>query len=142
MITLTLATQLKEAGLVWPATTNDFFAVPERGMDDRLFVLTDMQAQLDVFRGWPVVTFHGTSEWALDYILTAEAVWIPREEQLRERLISLLQDETEVQLSLHFAQDITCVIPWHGTTKQFKADSAADAYGIALLFVLENQRPT
>ena len=46
MISLHLARKLKAAGLVWQATTNDFFAVPDRGMDERLFVLSDMQATL------------------------------------------------------------------------------------------------
>jgi hypothetical protein len=143
MISLALARKLKAAGLIWHASTNDFFAIPDRGMDDRLFVLSDMQAQLDIFRGWPVVTFHGTAEWALDYILTSEVVWMPREEQLREMLLSHLIDETSSELFLTFKENLySCSISWQGELKQTTASSAADAYGKALLQILGNQRST
>lgn len=142
MISLHLARQLKEAGLIWQATTNDFFAIPDRGMDDRLFVLSDMQAQLDIFRGWPVVTFHGTAEWALDYILTTEVVWMPREEQLQEAIISLLPDQAGSELHLSFKDNCyKCSINWYGELKTVEASSAADAYGEALLLIL-NQPST
>jgi hypothetical protein len=139
MISLDTARQLKEAGLIWHAATNDFFAIPDRGMDDRIFVLSDLQAQLDLFRGWPVVTFHGTAEWALDYILTSEIIWLPREEQLRDLLLSLHPDMPESGLSLIVADhQYICSMPWSGTTKAFEASNGGDAYGKALLFVLKN----
>lgn len=142
-ISLPVARQLKVAGLIWRADINDYFAIPERGMDDRLFVLADMQAQLDVFRGWPVVSFHGTSEWALDYILTSEVVWMPREDQLRNALLAALSDEHGAPISLQFdSSGAACSIPWMGEARHFSAPSASDAYGSALLFVLENQRST
>jgi hypothetical protein len=143
MISLNLARQLKAAGLVWQATTNDFFAIPDRDMDDRLFVLSDIQARLDIFRGWPVVTFHGTAEWALDYILTSEVVWLPREEQLREELLSHLSQEAGVELFLILKKNLyTCSLSWQGKLQQTTAPSAADAYGMALLQILENHRST
>lgn len=143
MISLNLARQLKAAGLVWQSATNDFFAIPDRGMDDRLFVLADMQAQLDIFRGWPVVTFHGTAEWALDYILTSEVVWMPREEQLRDALLAQLSGQANGEISLSLVNNIySCSIPWPGEVKRFDASSAADAYGKALYFLLENSQST
>lgn len=144
MISLTLARELKAAGLVWRATINDFFAIPERGMDERVFVLADMQAQLDIFRGWPVVTFHGTAEWALDYILTTEVVWMPREEQLRDALFSLLANQQSSDIGLHVYPNgaANCSIQWNGQAQDFTASTAADAYGRALLHVLQGQRST
>jgi hypothetical protein len=143
VISLHLARRLKAAGLIWQATTNDFFAIPDRGMDDRLFVLSDMQAQLDIFRGWPVVTFHGTAEWALDYILTSEVVWMPSEEQLREAILSHLPDQAGGELQLYFKDNrYTCSIKWYGDLKTVEAASAADAYGEALLLILNNQSST
>ena len=139
MISLSMAIELKEAGLVWLAANNDFFAVPERGMDDRVFVLADMPANMDIFQGWPVVTFHGTAEWALDYILTAEVVWLPREEQIREALLSTAGSESEQTLSLAFdGRGCTCAISRAGQTLSFSAASAGDAYGQALLYCLKN----
>lgn len=139
MISLSLALELKDAGLVWVAELHDFFAVPDRGLDERVFVISDMPANLDVFRGWPVVTFHGTAEWALDYILTAEVVWLPREEQLREALQSTLGGEEPAPFTL------TCYGGLYHVTVQrsdetlaFSAFSASDAYGQALLYCLLN----
>jgi hypothetical protein len=143
LISLEFARRLKAAGLVWQAGPNDFFAIPDRGMDDRLFVLADMQAQLDLFRGWPVVTFHGTAEWALDYILTSEVIWMPREEQLRDALLSNLPASGNARISLTFENDLfTCSLSWRGENMQFNAASAGDAYAKALLFVLENSQTT
>lgn len=135
MISLSLAQKLKKAGLVWHANNNDFFAIPDRGMDDRVFVLSDMMSYLDVFRGWPVVTFHGSSEWALDYILTTEVVWLPTETQLRETLIDKLEQKTVTLL--YEDGTYTCLVNLAGQELQFPSSLASDAYGLALLYLLE-----
>ena len=138
MISLTLAQELKEAGLVWPASTNDFFAVPDRGMDERVFVLSEMPANLDVFRGWPVVTFYGTAEWALDYILTAEVVWLPREDQLRETLTDILARSSTPGFSLTYdGSAYTCALSINGQPHAIAAQQAGDAYAKALLLCLQ-----
>lgn len=138
MISLSLAKSLKEAGLVWQAGINDFFAVPERDMDDRVFVISELLANLNIFRGWPVVTFHGTAEWALDYILTAEVVWLPREEQLRQFLLDSLPDKPveSVQLTAD-GSSYRCTVILGDETVYAEASSAADAYGQVLLRLLK-----
>ncbi len=83
MISLPLAKQLKEAGLAWTPARNDFFAIPDRGMDDRIFVITDMFVDAEVLYGQPIVTFHGAAEWALDYMMIADIIWLPTEAHLR-----------------------------------------------------------
>lgn len=138
MISLELVRELKTAGLIWNARTNDFFAIPERDMDNRLFVLADMMSNLDVFRGWPVVTFHGAAEWALDYILTTEVVWMPTEEQLRDRLVDELLGEPTPQMQLDLtAEGYRCTITFRGTAVAFESPNACAAYGRALLHVLQ-----
>ena len=138
MISLSLARNLKEAGLVWQAAVNDFFAIPDRGMDDRVFVISDLLANLDIFRGWPVVTFHGSAEWALDYILTTEVVWLPREEQLRQALLKTLQGETLNSLQLTFdGHNYLCTILLDNETVLADGPSASAAYGQALLRLLK-----
>jgi hypothetical protein len=87
MISLALALRLKQAGLKWTPKLNDFFAIPERGMDANIFVLSDLQANIEKLFGSEVVAFQGASEWALDYLISSEAVWMPREEQLRAALM-------------------------------------------------------
>ncbi len=140
MISLNFARELKDAGLVWRGSINDFFVIPDRGFDDRLFVLSDMQANLDVFRGWPVVTFHGAAEWALDYILTSEVVWMPTESQLRQVLEASLLGEAEKILSLQLYQGkYRCTVYFQEKQVHFDAAKASDAYARALLFVLRQK---
>jgi hypothetical protein len=139
MISLALAQSLKTAGLVWRADLHHFFAIPDRGFDDRIFVISDMMAQLELFKGWPVVTFQGGVEWALDYILTTEVVWMPTEEQLRRELEEILLGEPQLLLQLRLQHDgYCCEVCWRGGELAFTAVSASDAYGLALLHILEN----
>lgn len=141
MISIELARKLKSAGLVWVAQNNDFFAVPERDLDDRVFVLTDMMSNLDVFRGWPVVTFHGAAEWALDYILTSEVIWMPTEEQLRALLVDELLGEAEPFMQLELtAEGFRCTFRYRNTAVAYDGADASEAYAQALLYVLSARK--
>ena len=138
MIPIPLAQQLKAAGLVWRTNNYDFFAIPERGLDDRVFVLADMMAYTELVQGWPVVAFHGTAEWALDYILTSEVVWMPTEEQLREALEAQLRDAGE-PVALTLTRDLDgyrCTLDFDGAPVPFDAPTAGEAYALALLHLL------
>jgi hypothetical protein len=134
-----MARELKEAGLVWRAGNHDFFAIPDRDLDDRVFVITDVMAYLELLRGWPVVTFHGTAEWALDYILTTEVVWLPTEGQLRQELEEILKKENGIVLQLMWqASGYCCRMRYQGQDLDFAAPTADQAYGRALLHALKN----
>ena len=82
MIPLELAGRLRDAGLGWKPVAGDRFAIPDRDMDDDVFVLSDMT--IEVYGD--VIGFNGTTEWALDDLEKDEAIWLPAEDQLRERL--------------------------------------------------------
>lgn len=139
MISFEMAQALKNSGLVWKANNHDFFAIPDRGMNDRLFVVTDMMARLDLLQGWPVITFHGTAEWALDYIVTTEVVWMPTEGQLRQELEGLLQDEVEKELRLWWENGrYHTQIRYQNETLTFDANTASDAYGTTILYLLRH----
>lgn len=141
MISMALATKLKEAGLVWRTNVHDFFAIPDRDLDDRIFVLSDMMATMELLRGWPAVVFHGTSEWALDYLLTHEAVWLPSEGQLREQLETELDTlNGRFQKLQRVAEGYQCQLFLGNGPVEFTADSANDAYGLALLHLLNQQK--
>ena len=87
MISVELARALREAGLVWHPRRGDAFMVPERDLDDHVFVLSDMVIeQQEVPDGPPILAFNGTTEWALDSLEARDAVWLPREDQLRDLL--------------------------------------------------------
>jgi hypothetical protein len=49
-------------------------------------VISDVQTNIENVFGAQAVAFQGVSEWALDYLVTSEAVWMPTEEQLRRLL--------------------------------------------------------
>ena len=87
MLSLELALALRDAGVVWDPAVGDAFAVPDRDLDEQVFVLSDMVVQpLQPPDGPPILAFNGTTEWALDSLEAREAVWLPREDQLRALL--------------------------------------------------------
>ena len=87
MLSLELALALRDAGVVWHPAVGDAFAVPDRELDEQVFVLSDMVVQtLQPPDGPPILAFNGTTEWALDSLEAREAVWLPREDQLRALL--------------------------------------------------------
>jgi len=94
MVDLASGLALRAAGVAWTPAQGDRFVLPDRDMDDQVFVVSDMVVELVEVPGGPrVFAFSGTTERALDSLDAAEAVWLPREDQLRdllgERFVSL-----------------------------------------------------
>lgn len=84
MISLDLATRLKAAGLPWQPSRGDRFKIPDRDLDEAVFVISDMVVEVhELPQRAGVLRFNGTTEWALDSIETHEVVWLPYEHQLR-----------------------------------------------------------
>jgi hypothetical protein len=137
MLSLSTAQQLKEAGLTWAPALHDFFAIPERGFDDRVFVISDVFANVEWLHSYLVVTFHGSVEWALDYMLVAELVWLPTEAQLRQELERRLATNRKSGLKLISGQDgYVCECRAQDERLCFEASDAIEAYASALLYVL------
>jgi hypothetical protein len=86
VISVGLARELRAAGLRWRPANGDRFVVVDRGMDDEVFVLSDMTVELHQFPTGPVIGFNGTTEWALDSLDQEDALWLPAEHQLRDLL--------------------------------------------------------
>ncbi len=86
VITFELAAQLQEAGLPWAPASGDRFAVPDRDLDDQVFVISEMTIEPHQLESGGIVRFNGTTEWALDSIAQSEVVWLPHEAQMRELL--------------------------------------------------------
>lgn len=145
MISLALAVELKQAGLVWRTSTHDFFAIPDHDMDERVFVLADMVAFTELVQGWPAVAFHGAAEWALDYIFSDEIVWLPTEEQLREALMDTIIKVSQVMppeggIGLTSTRGgYQCAIAIDSQHLLFKGPTAPEAYAAALLYVLRQR---
>ena len=83
VLTVELARQLLSAGLLWSPAQGDRFVLPDRGMDDEVFWLSDMTVDVQELPRGRVVGFNGTTEWALDSVRLEDALWLPREDQLR-----------------------------------------------------------
>jgi hypothetical protein len=135
VIPLDLAIQLRDAGLVWQPAAGDRFAVPGRDLDDEVFVLSNMVIQVHDLPDAVVIGFNGTTEWALDDVDKEEAIWLPREDQLRELLGPAF-------CRLENAGDgFRLVARLEDRETEFSAPGAEEAYGIALLRLLESLAP-
>lgn len=139
MISATTALRLKQAGLTWQPALMDFFAILDRDMDDKVFVISDMLVTVDLLQGLQVVSFQGASEWALDSLVTTEAIWLPSEEQLRKLLEAALISEGNINLKLtsHFDSS-RCELVFRGHFMTFVNSDACEAYAAALLYILEH----
>jgi hypothetical protein len=60
--------------------------IPDRDLDDAVFAISDMVVEVHDHSFGRFFGFNGTTEWALDSIEQQEAVWLPREDQLRTML--------------------------------------------------------
>jgi hypothetical protein len=122
VISLELAVRLREVGLGWTPAPGDRFALPDRGLDE-VFVLSDMTIQVYELPKGSVIGFNGTTEWALDDVEKDEAIWLPSEEQLRDRLGDAFERLERVD---GYYQVVT-------GGRRFVADRPEEAYGEALL---------
>ena len=86
MLRLDLARELTTHCLVWWPQRGDRFVVPDRDMDDEVFVVSDLTVDVQEVPSGVVLGFNGTTEWALDSLKTEQVLWLPREDQLREAL--------------------------------------------------------
>jgi hypothetical protein len=136
MITLSLAQQLKAAGLTWEPSLHDFFALPEE-FEDRAFVIADMPVHIATLQGEQVFAFEGAVEWALDTIVTTQAVWLPSESQLRRALEARLPEGPASSFVLS-GLPAGYRLSVHALPGQpaFSATAAEDAYAQALLHLL------
>lgn len=132
MIDLDLARRLHERGLPWHPADGDHFVLPDRDLDDRIFTISEMVVEVRRAPVGTMIAFNGTTEWALDAIEQAEAIWVPREDQLRDALGDAL-------LSLVRLDDgWRCTVRIGGTIEETDAATAAQAYGSALVRVLDD----
>ena len=100
-------------------------------MDDEIFVLSDMTVEVHQLPQGPVIGFNGTTEWALDSVEDREAVWLPRETQLRELLAGTFRslDRTDTGWRLTVAVN--------GQTQTVEDADVEQLYGQALLQLVQ-----
>lgn len=103
-------------------------------MDEDVFVLSHMTIDVHEFPTGRVIGFNGTVEWALDSVEQEAALWLPAEDQLRERLggafVQLVRDGECYRVDLDVA----------GSRAGVTADEPAEAYGRALLYLATGEQ--
>lgn len=131
MISVENARVLREAGLRWHPVSGDSFRIERPDFDSDVFTVSEMTIEAHEFDTGTILGFNGTTEWALDSLALEHALWLPREDQLREllrgtfRTLRRLDDETyrvEVEVA--------------GEGSSFDAADPSDAYGAALVALL------
>lgn len=126
-----LALELQEAGLVWHPEPGDHFRIKAEAMAEDVFILSHMVIEAREVTGGSVLRFNGTTEWALDSVPQDDALWLPREDQLRERL-----GDAFVRLERTGPEGPGFLLTTRGldgAEREFTAASPSDAYGHALL---------
>jgi hypothetical protein len=130
VIGVQLAQQLREAGLGWKPAAGDRFAIPDRDLDDEVFVLSTMTIEVYDVPNGPVIGFNGTTEWALDDVDLDETIWLPREDQLRELLGGTFRALVRSSAGYDVRMELL------GEERTFTAAGAEEAYAAALLHLL------
>lgn len=128
MISIDSARALAEAGLLWRPASGDAFRIERAGFESDVFTVSDMTIESHEFDTGTILGFNGTTEWALDSLALEDALWLPREDQLRD----LLQG-TFRSLTRQDTDSYRVTVDLFGTREFFHAADPADAYGDALL---------
>lgn len=134
VISLDLALRLRAARLVWSPAAGDRFTLADHSADGDVFVISDMTIEVHDLPHGKVIGFNGTVEWALDSVDSEEAVWLPRESQLRELLggcfrgLDRTPDGWRVRIEIN------------GSSHVIEDADAEQAYGLALLRLLDAAR--
>lgn len=130
MISTELALALRDAGLVWRPASGDRFQLDEPEFEADVFTVSEMTIEPRHYATGAILAFNGTTEWALDSVAQADALWLPREDQLREllrgsfRRLERLADTHRVE------------IEFLGERHAFEHPQPEDAYALALLHVV------
>jgi hypothetical protein len=84
VIELELARDLAAAGVMWQPQPGDRFTIDERQLAGDVFWISDLTIEVHHYNDQTILGFNGTTEWALDSVPLEAALWLPREDQLRE----------------------------------------------------------
>lgn len=131
MISTDLATRLRDAGLVWKPADGDRFHIDAPELAAEVFTVSTLTIEAHHFSTGTVLGFNGTTEWALDSVDIEDTLWLPREDQLRSLLGSTFRSLRHDDGG--YVVDVVLL----DRPRTFAAPEAADAYGQALLALVE-----
>jgi hypothetical protein len=131
MVTVTLARELRAAGLAWKPASGDRFVVTQPALEGEVFTVSEMTIEAHHFPTGTVLGFNGTTEWALDSVAVEGALWLPREDQLRELLGGTFRSLAREAAGYR----VTVAGPGEAP-ERFTGSDPAEAYGQALLSLI------
>ena len=131
MISTGLARRLRDAGLRWRPASGDRFQIDRAEFDADVFTVSDLTIEAHEYSTGTVLGFNGTTEWALDSVELDDALWLPREDQLRDLL------RTAFRTLQRSAEGYVVTVELDGDRQEFENVSAPEAYGLALMAMLE-----
>ena len=130
MISTELALALRDAGLLWRPASGDRFQLDEPEFEADVITVSEMTIEPRQYATGAILAFNGTTEWALDAVAQTDALWLPREDQLRELLRGAFR-RLERLADTHRVE-----IEFAGETHAFEHPQPEDAYALAVLHVL------
>jgi len=125
------ARELREAGVIWTPASGDAFQLEGGEFEGDVFTVSDMTIEAHHYPTGTVLGFNGTTEWALDSVALDDALWLPREEQLRELLRGAFRSLERIPEGAGARYRVTTERA--GLVTVFEAEDATEAYGEALL---------
>lgn len=136
MISTALAVELRAAGVVWAPVSGDAFQIARDDFEGDVFTVSDMTIEAHHYPTGTILGFNGTTEWALDSLALDDAVWLPREDQLRDLLRGAFVGLRRERAAQGGATRYTVEARIGGRTRDFASDDAAESYGLALLALI------
>lgn len=130
------AERLREAGLRWTPRSGDRFVIRREALAGEVFTISEMTIEAHEHPTGTVLGFNGTTEWALDSVTQDDAVWLPREDQLRDLLGGTFRS---LARALDGTFQVVAELPG-GPERGFTAAEAADAYADAVLALVTAAR--
>lgn len=131
MISTELARRLREAGVRWHPASGDAFRIDSDEFETDVFTVSEMTVEPHEFDTGTILGFNGTTEWALDSVAIENALWLPREDQLRDMLGGTFAALTRTD------DGYVVTTAHHGTDRTFTGGDPAEAYAMALLALVE-----
>ncbi len=129
VIDLDLARALRDAGLRWTPLAGDQFTIEAPDLAGEVFTLSEMTVEAREYPTGTILGFNGTTEWALDSVSLEQALWLPREDQLRDLLGGAFRSLERDDDGIFWVS----VAEGDGEPRTAAARDAADAYAHALL---------
>jgi hypothetical protein len=131
VISIENARALSDAGVLWRPEPGDRFTIDEPELLGELFWISDFTIEVHAYQDEVILGFNGTTEWALDSVPIDLALWLPREDQLRDLIGDRLQRVTRDDSGWEV------VVEEGEHRRTVEHDDIENAYAEALLAVID-----